>query len=422
VPQLPDSVPLRHAGRYDVKIVIVGAGPAGMAAAVRACQAGAQVSILDDNLSAGGQIWRGETRGEWFTQLAASGAVLSSGMRVIACDPVNRILRAETETKALDIDYDKLVLATGARELFLPFPGWTLPGIMGVGGIQALVKSGLPVAGKRIIVAGSGPLLLAVAAYLKKRGAIVPLIAEQAGWRRLVRFGTSLIGHPAKLAQAIVLGSANYSPDSWVISASGEHTLESVQVHRNGSTSMYSADYLATAYGFSPNTELALLFSCVLEQGAVKVDEWQQTSVEDVYCAGETTGIGGVDLSLVEGEIAGFAAAGQAAKARRCFPARTRARRFAAHLNRTFALREEFRGLPDPTTIVCRCEDVSLATLKTASSWRSAKLHTRCGMGPCQGRVCGPAVQFLFGWKPESVRPPLFPARVSSLIEENNAK
>jgi D-hydroxyproline dehydrogenase subunit alpha len=415
-------MPLRHAGHHNVKIVIVGAGPAGMAAAVRACEAGAQVSIIDDNPSAGGQIWRGETRGEWFTQLAASGAALSSGVRVIACDAVNRTLRTETETGALDISYDKLILATGARELFLPFPGWTLPGVMGVGGIQALVKSGLPVAGKRILVAGCGPLLLAVAAYLKKRGAIVPLIAEQAGWSRLIRFGSSLIGHPAKVVQAVALGTASYSPDSWVISANGKHELESVQVHRKGSVSMHRADYLAIAYGFAPNVELALLFGCALEQGAVKVDEWQQTSVEDVYCAGESTGIGGVDLSLVEGEIAGFASAGKPAEARRCFAARTKARRFAAHLNRTFALREELRDLPDPTTIVCRCEDVSLATLRTAGSWRAAKLHTRCGMGPCQGRVCGPAVQFLFGWKPESVRPPLFPARVSSLIEENNAK
>jgi hypothetical protein len=152
----------------------------------------------------------------------------------------------------------------------------------------------------------------------------------------------------------------------------------------------------------------------------VVVDDLQRSSLENVFCAGEATGIGGVDLALVEGEIAGYAASGQIDRARALFGKRSRARRFASNLNRAFALRNELKLLPEPDTFVCRCEDVTFKRLKNAASFRAAKLHTRCGMGPCQGRVCGPAADFLFGWRTESVRPPIFPARVGSLIFEQS--
>jgi D-hydroxyproline dehydrogenase subunit alpha len=402
-----------------MNIVVVGAGPAGTAAAIRARECGAEVTILDDNQAAGGQIWRNETHGDWFTRFAASGAELITGARVISCDSARRTLRAEIESSAVDIRYDNLILATGARELLLPFPGWTLPNVMGVGGLQALVKSGFPVEGKRVVVAGSGPLLLAVASYLKARGAEVPVIAEQAGWNRLFRFTTALLRQPGKIAQAIALRSAAYSPGSWVLSADGRDKVESVRLHLGGKTLTEQCDYLAVAFGFSPNTELASLIGCSLNDDGVEVDAFQRTSQQTIYSAGETTGIGGVELSLVEGEIAGLAAAGRESEARRLFPSRAVSQRFAAALSRTFALRSELKNLPNLETIICRCEDVTLERLRDSSSWRAAKLHARCGMGPCQGRVCGPAVKFLFGWNAESVRPPVFPARVSSLIEEN---
>jgi D-hydroxyproline dehydrogenase subunit alpha len=134
-----------------------------------------------------------------------------------------------------------------------------------------------------------------------------------------------------------------------------------------------------------------------------------------VYCAGEPTGIGGIGASLVEGQIAGLAAVGRTSDAKQFFREREKTRHFAARMERAFQLRAELKTLPDAETVVCRCEDVRYARLQPHGSWRAAKLHTRCGMGPCQGRVCGPATEFLFGWKPESVRPPVFPARVESL-------
>src|SRR5262249_8435589 len=130
-------------------------------------------------------------------------------------------------------------------------------------------------------------------------------------------------------------------------------------------------------------------------------------------------GIGGLELSLVEGEIAGLTAAGKRETARSLFPVRQKHRKFAELLNRTFALRDELKRLATPKTIVCRCEDVPFERLRAHESWRAAKLQTRCGMGPCQGRICGAAVEFLFGWRAESVRPPVLPVKVESLIRKN---
>jgi NADPH-dependent 2,4-dienoyl-CoA reductase/sulfur reductase-like enzyme len=178
-------------------------------------------------------------------------------------------------------------------------------------------------------------------------------------------------------------------------------------------------DYLACGFGLIPNLELPMLLGCRTRSSGVAVNPYQATSVEDVYAAGEVTGIGGLDLALVEGEIAGLAAAGQHDAAHALFAARDSHRSFAEALEDSFALRPELRSLPADDTFVCRCEDVTFGRVRACAGWREAKLHTRCGMGPCQGRVCGGAVEFLLGWKSESVRPPVFAAPVGSLTRES---
>ena len=403
--------------------LVIGAGPAGLAAAYRAAQAGLRVTVVDDNPAAGGQIWRGELQKPssreaqgWFEKIRSVDIKLINGARVFQQTAPGTLL-AETPEGVCELSYRNLVLATGACERFLPFPGWTLPNVMGAGGLQALVKTGLPIEGKRVVVAGSGPLLLAVAAYLRGRGAEVLLIAEQASQLRLAKFGFGLVG---KMSQAFSLKrqlrGVRYLSGCWVTAAHGTDKLEGVTLFRSGKRWQVSCDYLACGFHLVPNVELAELLSCVVENGCVQVDQYQQTSVENVYSAGEATGIGGLELSLVEGEIAGLAAAGKHDDARSLFPVREQQRKFAKLLNNTFTLRDELRQLPEPETIVCRCEDVTFGRLREHSSWRAAKLQTRCGMGPCQGRVCGGAVEFLFGWRAESVRPPVLPVRVESLI------
>jgi len=130
---------------------------------------------------------------------------------------------------------------------------------------------------------------------------------------------------------------------------------------------------------------------------------------------GELTGIGGLEKALVEGEIAGLSAIGREAEALRLLPQRQRLQQFAHRLDRAFALRLELRTLAQANTVVCRCEDVTHYALQGCANWRQAKLHTRCGMGACQGRVCGSATEFLFGWENRSMRPPVFPSAVSTL-------
>ena len=191
--------------------------------------------------------------------------------------------------------------------------------------------------------------------------------------------------------------------------------LLTVTLSIGGSLKTVACDYLACGFHLVPNIELPALLGCELVKGVVTVNEWQQTSLADVYCAGEPTGIGGLELSLVEGQIAGLAATGKADEACGLFAERRRLSRFATRLSTAFALRPELKALPENGTLICRCEDVPYGAVREQLSWRAAKLHTRCGMGPCQGRICGSAAEFLLGWKVDSVRPPVFPALISSL-------
>lgn len=423
-------------------VLVVGAGPAGLSAAHAAAAGGASVLLVDDNPLAGGQIWRGgpaqqgdtRARALWQALQDAPNVSVLAGARVLYALAPGQLC-VQTPTQAHTLHFRRLVLATGARERLLPFPGWTLPGVTGAGGLQALVKGGYPVAGKRVVVAGSGPLLLAAAATLKARGAQLVAIVEQAALPALTRFALSLAATPSKAAQAlqltVQLRDVPRLYGSYVRSAHGEDALQSVQVVQgssgSNSTTTLSCDYLACGYGLIPNLELAHALGCATAiQGAqtvVQTNEWQQTSMENVYCAGEATGIGGVDLALAEGTIAGLAAsallplslATASPPLQQALRQRRRWQTFAARLERAFALRPELSALAVEDTIVCRCEDVCHGQLRNQPNWRSAKLQTRCGMGPCQGRICGGATELLYGWRPDAVRMPIAPARVDTL-------
>jgi NADPH-dependent 2,4-dienoyl-CoA reductase/sulfur reductase-like enzyme len=413
-------------------ILIIGAGPAGLAAAHAAAAAApsASIGVVDDNPLAGGQIWRGgadrqpdqRARELWSALQAAPNVSFMHQHRVLYAPAAGQLLVQSPASAAL-LHYQRLIIATGARELLLPFPGWTLPGVTGAGGLQALAKGGYPVAGKRVVVAGSGPLLLAVAATLAERGAHVVAIAEQAATPQLVRFALGLLATPSKIVQALQLRAAlrgvPYLRNIYVTAASGDACLRSVTLQRGGGgMQTIACDYLACGYGLVPNPELAMALGCALapDSQAVQADTWQHTTVPGIYCAGEGTSVGGVDKALAEGRIAGLAAAGRQDLALPHISARSRWQAFARRLARAFALRPEIHALADDDTIVCRCEDVCHGELRQHHSWRSAKLHTRCGMGPCQGRICGSATATLYGWRPESVRVPITPARVDSII------
>jgi thioredoxin reductase len=474
-----DSIGAPSAGSADIDadVAIVGAGPAGIAAAVSAAKRTRRVVVLDEGIRPGGQIWRHRDRAglprlacEWLGRLDASRAVFSAGTAVVDTqrDADGRfMLLAERGGAPVRIRAESVVLATGARERFLPFPGWTRPGVVGAGGAQALLKSGVPVDGTRVVVAGTGPLLLAVAATLAHAGARVMLVAEQAPALRVARFAAGLWRSPVTLAQAaryrVALGRTQYRTGTWVERADGvarSHDANHPGAHDAPGTDAVASvtlraghrrwtvacDLLCVGYGLLPSTELARLLGCELDGGSVRVNENQETTIPGVYCAGETAGIAGVYCALAEGHIAGRAAGDRRGNVVRAAPgvggdhdagstdhgasaargrgghggvlirARNSARAQGRAMDRAFALRDELRSLADASTVVCRCEDVVLGAIDSRWSARQAKLYTRVGMGPCQGRVCGGALQYLFGWEADTIRPPISSTRLTTLI------
>jgi D-hydroxyproline dehydrogenase subunit alpha len=407
--------------RLGADIVVIGAGPAGIAAAVHAADAGRSVLLLDSAPRPGGQIWRHRavenlpTLGRrWVTRLAQSRVRFIGGSSAagVEAGPRSFDLMAERAGVPLGVETGAVILATGATELFLPFPGWTEPGVFGVGGLQAMLKAGADLRGQRILVAGSGPLLLPVAAAAVRAGARVTEVLEQAPAARVAQFAAGLWRTPRRAAQALAYRAAfagtPYRWGMWV-SRVDRHAGSLVATVTDGHRSRtIECDLLAVGYGLVPSTELARLLGCAIVSGHVRTDAAQATSVKSVYAAGEATGVAGAEIALDEGRVAGLAAAGVPVSSRRAAGA-------DPVLERTFALRDELRTLANPDTIVCRCEDVRLRDLTPGRSSRHLRLSTRAGMGPCQGRVCGPGLAFVAGTDAAKPQVPAFPVSVATL-------
>ncbi len=407
----------------DFDLLIIGAGPAGMAAAVAASSSGQRIALLDDNPATGGQIWRADIHAPAAqpaqtlrAQLAAAHNIeLFTGTRVIAQTGAQQLL-LENALHSWQVNYGQLIFCTGAREILLPFPGWTLPGVTGAGALQALIKGGVPVRGERVVIAGSGPLLLASAASAKAAGAQVAAIAEQAPARRVAAFAAQLPRWPSKLRQAVQLADWRFRMNSQVLEALGDERLEAVRIRQGHRVREIACTRLACGFGLRANTELASALGCEVNKQAIVVDGQQRTSRAGHFAAGECTGIGGNELARVEGAIAGYAAAGLLDQAQALAAQRQHWQHFADQLNRCFALDPALKNLPQAATLLCRCEDVPYGAVAGFTDWRQAKLHSRCGMGACQGRVCGSAAEFLLGWPAPGLRAPFVPARVESLL------
>jgi NADPH-dependent 2,4-dienoyl-CoA reductase/sulfur reductase-like enzyme len=244
-------------------------------------------------------------------------------------------------------------------------------------------------------------------------------VAEQASHRQLARFSAFLSRQPGKLIEGLqyraATGGSTYRLGCWPLAALGTERIEGVRLTDGQRTWDEPCDLLACGFHLVPNTELAALLGCSLRDGFITVDDVQQTSVANMLAAGEPTGIAGLESALLTGTIAGLAAAGKLDEAKALLSRRQKLERFTARLKAAFALRPELLKVAQPDTIVCRCEDVTLEALQAYESWTEAKLQTRCGMGPCQGRICGPATEVIFGWCNSSVRPPLFPVPLSAM-------
>lgn len=406
---------MTEARRLD--LVVIGGGPAGLAAAEAASRHGKQVLLIDQAPRLGGQIWR-HREGDALPRVARDALQVVRPPRVSLALGASVVDALSAERLVVDfggrvaiVETNAVVLATGAMERFLPFPGWTLPGVVGVGGLQALIKSGTPIAGARVVIAGTGPLIWPVAEAVVRAGGDLELIAEQAGLGTLTGFGASLLARPGLLGRAIryrrVTWRAPFRTGSWPLRAEGGGRLATVVMRVGARERRIPADWLATAAGLLPRTDLGRLLGCRMVGEALDVDASQATSVPGIWAAGECTGVSGDEGARIEGTIAGLAAVGIAERPGYLARGRGRTRAFGARLTRTFAPREELRTRVDPSTVICRCEDVRAGALDPAWDFRQAKLWTRLGMGACQGRVCGSACRFLYGWDGNTVRPPL---------------
>jgi thioredoxin reductase len=423
-----------------------------MSAAVAAADAGARVVLVDAGTVLGGQFWRhppdralaGEVAGQHhglrhYRHLARSIAAEERSGRLALLSrhevwtlerngpeafAVRAVDRGAAKAQERVVRARTLVLAPGAYDRQVPFPGWTLPGVMTAGGVQALLKGSGAVAGQRVLVAGTGPFLLPVAAGLASAGATVVGVHEASattGWARhpraVVRNATKLAegaGYAATLARHRV----PYRMRSTELGAHGDDHLREVTVARldssgavrPGTEERVAVDVLAVGWGFTPQLELPLALGCATRTDTdgslvVVVDDEQRTSVEGVYVAGEACGVGGAALAAVEGRVAGAAAAralGHASSvAARDRRQRTALRSFAQAMHHTYPVPGAWLDLVADDVLVCRCEEVPAGRLREvvdelgAHDPRSAKLMARVGMGWCQGRVCGYAASCL---------------------------
>ncbi|WP_332610562.1 FAD-dependent oxidoreductase [Achromobacter sp. ESBL13] len=422
----PGVAPRHDAAANACDLLIIGAGPAGMSAALAAAPSGRAIVLVDDNAAPGGQIWRdgpgasipapARRLREQLTQYSNITLLCDTRVVGMAGLPGQRALMLENAREGWAQHYGALILCTGARELLLPFPGWTLPGVTGAGGLQALVKAGVPLRGKRLVIAGTGPLLLAAAHAAHRAGARVVRIAEQADWRALLRFAYRLHRWPAKAAQAVALFNPHYRTASHVLEATGDGRVQQVRLRRADGEETIACHRLACGFGLVPNIKLGQMLGCELDaHGGLHVDDVQQTTVPGIFAAGECTGIGGNERARVQGTRAGHAAVGELTQAARLSNDLARWQEFADALRGPFALRAPLLSLARPDTLICRCEDVPQSALAAHQDWTDAKLHTRCGMGACQGRICGAAAQALYGWQPLPPRHLLAPARIDTL-------
>ncbi|MEV6616385.1 NAD(P)/FAD-dependent oxidoreductase [Streptomyces sp. NPDC051051] len=441
-------------------LAVVGAGPAGLAAALAAAARGVRVVLVDSAPEPGGQFYRQPAPGlgarrpqvlhhRWrtwerlrdglTTHLADGRTEYLSGHHVWCVERestgfVVHALLGPEEREPASVRADGVVLATGGYEKVLPFPGWTLPGVITAGGAQAMLKGGLALPGRTVVVAGTGPLLLPVATGLAAAGARVTTLVESAapaalvrrsaGPRDVARRARVLAAHPDKLAEAadyaarLLRHEVSVMTRHTVVEAHGRDRLESVTVAAvgpdgrpvPGSAQRLACDTLAVGHGLLPHTDLASALGCRLDAAGVRVDDEQRTDVPGVWAAGEATGIGGAALSLAEGHIAGRSAAarlhGSAPDPRAWTPAarsRTRLRTFAAELERLYAAPVRWAEEVTDATVVCRCEEITAGAVREAvgalgaGDLRTVKLLTRAGMGWCQGRMCEPGVAGIAG-------------------------
>ncbi|MFE9702234.1 NAD(P)/FAD-dependent oxidoreductase [Streptomyces sp. NPDC005930] len=437
-------------------LVVVGAGPAGLAAAVTALNGGLRVALVDSGAAVGGQYWRHppeHARATLPTEdlhhglrtyralCGASAAHRAAGRLDLRLEhhawsavregdgfAIHAVDRREApRERAVVLRAPRLLVATGAYDRPLPFPGWDLPGVLTVGGLQALLKGGGVTAGRRVALGGTGPFLLPVAAGLAARGVEVVAVCEAAHPRAWLRHPGPLLRNPGKWAEgagyaaALLRHRVPVRPRTAIVGADGDERVASVRIAsltpdgrpRPGTQRHVEVDAVGVGWGFVPRLDLLVPFGCALTDSVdgnavAAVDAGQRTTVPGLYAAGETCGVGGAALAVHEGRLAAQSVLADSGAVRPPADRRSAAVRSAVARHRAFAramalvhpIPPGWSSWLSDDTVVCRCEEVTAGAVRAARAdgardHRQVKQLTRAGMGWCQGRMCGPAVHCL---------------------------
>ena len=401
-------------------IIVIGAGPAGLAAAEAASRNGSDIALIDSAPRLGGQYWRNKGtvkgyRSERADQLFAKVSRAKSITHISEAT----VWSIEKDGELFRVNYlqggaessltaEKLIIATGAYDRSLPFPGWDQPGSMTPGAAQAVLKGHGVLVGKKIIVAGTGPFLLPVATGLAESGAEIVGLYEANNPMRWLLSLHALLLNPSKFVELVYYAKQlkkyritlrfNRAVSSFTGGLATVTRLDSSFTFKKSGPETFAVDVVSVGWGFLPDVTIGGIVGCaqrVDTDGTTvfSVNTDQRSSVDNIWIAGEATGIGGADLALIEGEIAGLSASEQKISLTKKLT-RLRKEIFANALKRSYPIRDGWQSWSQDSTTICRCEEVKLGEIREsvcelgAEDSRTAKLFTRAGMGLCQGRVC----------------------------------
>ncbi len=461
----------------ESEFVIVGGGPGGISAAIETAKAGVDVTLLDENERLGGQIYRQLEKGFKVSDSEALGRDYEKGLQLLRqFDSLGDRIQYWNNTQVWGIFKDhtlalarngtssslgfkKLLLATGAYDRPVPFPGWTLPGVFTAGGAQKLVKTDRVLPGEKILLAGTGPLQLVLAQQILKAGGRIKAILEAGDLTKDWLQGLKGIW-----------GNWDYLKEGWgylrqiqkagvprlrkhmILEALGQGRVEEAVIAevdsnwrpRPGTERTVKVDAVCLGYGLVPSVELTLLAGCEHQYdsglgGYVPVrKENMETSVEGIYAVGDGAGVAGAKVALYEGRIAGLSIAcslgyiSDADVEKGINPSRkrlSRSRRLRKVLDEISMPRAGLYELANHDTVICRCEEVTLGEIQEAlahdtTQVKDLKRMTRAGMGSCQGRMCGPTLMEIMRHQPNGVpdgpgsllpRPPIKPTALRVL-------
>jgi NADPH-dependent 2,4-dienoyl-CoA reductase/sulfur reductase-like enzyme len=457
--------------RFDV--VVIGAGPAGMSAAIGMRSHGLSVLVVDEQPAPGGQIWRAVEAVAPTPTGALLGSEYRAGVRLAVrfrdCgalyEPLTQVWQVEPnwrvymtrDARAEVVCAKQIVLALGAQERPAPFPGWTLPGVLTVGAAQILLKTSREIPSKPVWVAGSGPLpLLYMAQLLRAGGKIAGWLdtSPPNGWLRALPCAGAVLGSLGDISKGLTwlreikASGVRRVRGVTAVRALGESNLQEIEyTQANGKTVRVPASVLLSHEGVVPSIHMTRALGCAhswhAQQASLRpdLDDWGQTSKQGVYVAGDGADIGGALAACVRGELVALGVAMNSGRLSseeasvHAMPLRKKLRRLLRSRPMLDALYPPRAGIlsPPDDTIVCRCEEITAGEIRQAATIgqpgpNQLKSYTRAGMGPCQGRQCGYTVAHIVATAQSRqvsevgfyrIRPPLKPVTLGELASLN---